>query len=126
MQKSDLQSLYNVIKAATDIADQVANIIADKKITWGEALSLVGQTGNFQLIVSQGPAAVRAYLSTGDQDREDALNYLAEQLELPSQIVDAKVDATIRYIGHLETHIRGSITAIIGIKTTWEDAGATL
>lgn len=111
--------LLTTIKAATDIAERLDSALADKKVTLGELVGFMGEMGNIQLVVTEGKEALKEYANGSNDEREEALNYLANELQLSNHEVDAKIDSTIGHLARIETALRNVITAFKGIKNTW-------
>lgn len=111
--------LLTTIKAATEIAERFDSALADKKVTLMELVGFMGEMGNIQLLVTDGKAALKEYVEATNEEREEALNYLAAELQLNNHEVDAKIDATIAHLARIETSLRNVISAFQGIKNTW-------
>lgn len=117
--KKNSEVLLSTIKSATDIVEEFDKIFADKKVSFMEAFGLVGQIANLQNLITNGKAAIQEYWNATNSDREEALNYLAVELELHNHEIDAKLDATFMYLSQLETALRNSISSVRGIMSTW-------
>lgn len=120
MKSQTIDDLHGVITAATDIAEEVDQILADDKVSLLEVLTgLMSNVGNAQTILQKGKPAVLAYVNGSNEYREEALNFLAEELQLSNEEVDEKLDKTIAALGKIESNARNIIENIKEISVIW-------
>lgn len=114
-----MKKLLLVIQSATNVAEYSDQVLADGKISLSEGLGLITKLSDLQNLITEGKAAVKEYLALDNNGREEAIKYLADELNLHNHEVDAKVDATLMHLSHMESAVRNMVTAITGIKNTW-------
>jgi len=96
-------NVKQVIKWLADLARTGDGILADKKVSWVEALQVVPQLMQLPTLLPVFPLAKTEWIGADAESKEDAIEYANEMFDFANEKVEVKVEAVFGAIIHIGT-----------------------
>ena len=100
---SQVKTLHVTEKLVADLARTGDGILADKKVTWVEALQVVPQLMQLPNLLPVFPLAKTEWIGADAESKADAIAYANEKFDFANENVEVKVEAAFGVVIHIGT-----------------------
>jgi len=96
-------NVKEVIKWLADLANTGDGILADKKVTWMEALQVVPQLMQLPALLPIFPLAKTEWIGADAESKADSIAFANEKFDFANEKAEVKVEAAFGAIIHIGT-----------------------